>query len=90
MASVVRLNKEFKKNFFYKPNTRKYYKKTSNFWKLCKTFFTNKGFHYKQKFTLKIKRVVTSSEKAIASFLNNYFVNMAEFLNIPSWNPKNS
>ena len=53
-------------------------------------FFTNKGFHYKQKFILKIKRVVTSSEKAIANFLNNYFVNKAEFLNIPSWNPKNS
>ena len=34
--------------------------------------------------------MVASSEKAIANFLNNYFVNMAGFLNIPSWNPKNS
>ena len=26
------------------------------FWKLCQSFFNKKGSHYKQKFTLKIKK----------------------------------
>ena len=58
--------------------------------KLCKPFFTEKGFCYKQKFTLKTKRCVTSSETAIANIINNYFVNITKSLNIPAWNLENS
>ena len=40
---------------------------TKIFWKLCNLFFTGKGFHYIQKFTLKTKTGVTSSERTIAN-----------------------
>ena len=42
------------------------------------TFFTEKGFHYKQKFTLKTKRGVTLSETTIVNIINNYFVNITK------------
>ena len=45
---------------------------------------------YKQKFTLKTKRGVTSSEAAIANIFNNYFGNITKLLNISAWNPENS
>ena len=51
---------------------------------------TEKGFHYKQKFTLKTKRGVTSSEATIAYIFNNFFVDIRKSLNIPAWNPENS
>ena len=56
----------------------------------AKPFFTEKSFHYKQKFTLKTKKGVTSSETTIANIFNNYFVNITKSLNIPAWNPENS
>ena len=64
--------------------------KTKKFWKLCKLFFSEKGFHYKQKFTRKTKRGVTSSEATIAYIFNNFFVDIRKSLNIPAWNPENS
>ena len=59
---VVKLNKEVNKTKF--------------FLKLCKPFFTEKSFHYKQKFTLKTKRDVTSSETTIANILRKYYKNI--------------
>ena len=56
--------------------------KTKIFWKLCKPFFTEKGFHYKQKFTLKTERGVKSSETTTANIFNNCFVNIAKSLKI--------
>ena len=41
-------------------------------------FFGN----YKQKFTLKTKRGITSSETIIANIFNDYFVNITKSLNI--------
>ena len=58
-----------------------------NLWKLCKPFVTEKGFHYKQEFTLKTKRGVTSSETTI---IINYFVNNTKSLNISACNPEYS
>ena len=49
-------------------------------------FFGN----YKQKFTLKTKRGITSSETIIANIFNDYFVNITKSLNIPAWNSENS
>ena len=54
-----------------------------------KKVFSEKAFRYKQKFTLKTKRGVTSNETTIANIFNNYFVNIAKSLNIPTWNPEN-
>ena len=87
---VVKLNKEAKKSFLKNQITENAANKTKNFWKLYKAFFTEKGFHHKQKFTLKTKRGVTSSETTIANVFNNYFVNITKSLNIPAWNPENS
>ena len=47
---VVKLNKEAKKSFLKNQITENATNKTKLFWKLCKPFFTKKGFHYKQKF----------------------------------------
>ena len=49
----VQLNKEAKKSFLKNQITENATNKTQNFCKLCKPFFTEKGSHYKQKFTLK-------------------------------------
>ena len=56
---VVKLNKESKKSFLKNQITANAKNKRKHFWKLCKTFFIEKGFHYKQKFTLKTKRGLT-------------------------------
>ena len=64
---VVKLNKESKKSFLKKQITENATNKKKHFWKLCKTFFTGKGFHYKQKFTLKTKRGLKSSKTTIAN-----------------------
>ena len=48
-------------------------------------FFTQNGFR-KQKFTLKTKEGVISSETIIAYIFNNNIVNIPKSLNIPEWN----
>ena len=78
---VVKLNKEAKKNFLKIQITENVTSKTKKYCKLCKTFFTEKGL---QKFTLKTKRGVTSSETRIANIFNNYYVNIAKSLNTPA------
>ena len=55
MASVVRLNKAFKKKFFYKPNTRKYYKKRVTFGNYAKRFSRIKVFIINKNLLLKLK-----------------------------------
>ena len=53
---VVKLNKEAKKSFLKNQITKNATNKMNFFWKLCQSFFNKKGSHYKQKFTLKIKK----------------------------------
>ena len=84
---VVRLNKNAKKNFLKSQITENTEEKSKNFWKLCKPFFTEKGFHYGQEFTLKTKRGTTSNENAIANIFNDYFTNITKCLKIPEWKP---
>ena len=86
---VVKLNKKAKNSFLKNQTTENPTNKTKMFWKLCKPFFTEKGFRQKQKFTLKTKRRVTSSETAITNIFNNYFVNITKSLNIPEQNAEN-
>ena len=55
------------------------------------TFSLKKVFiMYRQKFTLKTKRGVTSSKATIANIFSNYFGNITKSLNISAWNPENS
>ena len=77
----MKLNKEAKKNFLKIQITENATSKTKKHCKLCKTFFTEKGF---QKFTLKTKRGVTPSETTIANIFNNYYVNITKSLNTPA------
>ena len=79
---VVKSNKEAKKAFLKNKIREKAANKTKIFCKLCKASLTEKGLHQKQKFTLKTKRGVTSSETTIANTFNNYFVNIMKSLNI--------
>ena len=58
--------------------------KQKKHWKLSKTFFTKKGLHYKQKFTLKTKRGVAPSETTTANIFNNYYVNITKSLHTPA------
>ena len=90
---VVKLNKEAKKSFLKNQIrstngqiTENDTNKTKNFWQLCKPSFTEKSFHYKRKFTLKIKRGVTSSETTVANIFFNHFVNITKSLDFPAWN----
>ena len=53
---VVKLNKEAKKSFLKNQITKNATNKTKFFWKLCQSFFNERGSPYKQKFTLKIKK----------------------------------
>ena len=87
---VALLNKEARKSFLKNQKTENASFKTKIFLKLCKLLFTEKGFHYKQEFTVKTKRGETSSETIIANFFNTYFVNITKSLNILAWNPENS
>ena len=68
---VVKLYKETKKSFLKNQIIENTRNKSKIFWQLCKAFFTEKGFHYEQKFTLKSKRGVTSSETTLANIFNN-------------------
>ena len=43
---VVKLNKEAKKSFLKNQITENVTNKTKKIWRLCKPFFTEKGFHY--------------------------------------------
>ena len=87
---VIKLNKQARKSFLKNQTIENPANKTKQFWKLCKPFLTEKGFHYKQKFTLKTKRGETSNKITIANIFNNYFLNSTKSLNIPAWNPENS
>ena len=80
----IKLKKEAKKQI-----TENATNKAKKFWKLCKPFVNEKGFHYKQKFT-KTKRGVISSKTTIENIFNNYFLNIAKSLNAPAQNPENS
>ena len=51
-------------------------KKQNVFRNYAKPISLKKGFHCKQKFTLKTKRCVTSSERTIANIFSNYFGNI--------------
>ena len=55
----------------------------------AKLLSLKKSFHYKQKFTLKVKRGVTSSETTVANIFFNHFVNITKSLDFPAWNPEN-
>ena len=68
---VVKLNKEAKKSFLENQITENATNKTKHYWKLCKHFFTEKGFHYKQELAIITKRGVRSSETTIANISNN-------------------
>ena len=74
----IKLKKEAKKQI-----TENVTNKAKKFWKLCKPFVNEKGFHYKQKFT-KTKRGVISSKTTIENIFNNYFLNIAKSLNAPA------
>ena len=84
---VVKLNKDTKKSFLRSQITENTSDNKKNFWKLCKPFFTEKGFHYEQKLTLKTKRGMTSDEGTIANIFNDYFTNIKKSLKIPEWKP---
>ena len=84
---VVKLNKDIKKSFLRSQITENTSDNKKNFWKLCKPLFTEKGFHYEQKLTLKTKRGMTSDEGTIANIFNDYFTNITKSLKIPEWKP---
>ena len=83
------LNKEAKKSFLKNQKTE-----NEIFFgggrELCKSFCTEKGFHYKQKFTVKTTRGVTKHETKIANIFNNSLIIITKALNIPAWNHENS
>ena len=51
------------------------------FWKTIKPFFSNKGLN-SNKLMLREKDVVVADEKALATLMNNYFVNVTADLDL--------
>ena len=74
----VNLLRNTKTDYFQKLNIKDL---TDNkkFWKTVKAFFSNKGLN-SNKLMLKEKDVVVSDEKALATLMNNYFVNIKRAL----------
>ena len=54
---------------------------TKKFWKTIKPFFSNIGLN-SNKLMLRGKDVVVSDEKALATLMNNYFVNITADLEL--------
>ena len=76
----VNLLRNTKKDYFQKLNIKDL---TDNkkFWKTIKPFFSNKGLN-SNKLMLREKDVVVADEKALATLMNNYFVNIAADLDL--------
>ena len=70
----VNLLRNTKKGYFQKLNIKDL---TDNkkFWKTIKTFFSNNGSN-SNKLMLREKDVAVDDEKALATLMNNYFVNI--------------
>ena len=51
------------------------------FWKAIKSFFSNKGLN-SNKLMLREKDVVVADERALATLMNNYFVNITTDLDL--------
>ena len=69
----VSLLRSTKKGYFQKLNIKDLTDK-NKFWKTIKPFFRNKGLN-SNKLMLRVKDVV-ADEKALATLMNNYFVNV--------------
>ena len=76
----VNLLRNTKKDYFQKLNIKDL---TDNkkFWKTIKPFFSNKGLN-SNKLMLREKDVVVADEKALATLMNNYFVNVTADLDL--------
>ena len=76
----VNLLRNTKKDYFQKLNIKDL---TDNkkFWKTIKPFFSNKGLN-SNKLMLREKDVVVADEKALATLMNNYFVNITADLDL--------
>ena len=76
----VNLLRNIKKDYFQKLIIKDL---TDNkkFWKTVKSFFSNKGLN-SNKLMLREKNVVDADEKALATLMNNYFVNVTADLDL--------
>ena len=76
----VNLLRNTKKDYFQKLNVKDL---TDNktFWKTIKPFLSNKGLN-SNKLMLREKNVLVADEKALATLMNNYFVNITADLDL--------
>ena len=76
----VNLLQNTKKDYFQKLNLKDL---TDNkkFWKIIKPFFSNKGLN-SNKLMLREKDVLITDEKALATLMNKYFVNITANLDL--------
>ena len=76
----VNLLRNTKKDYFQKLNVKDL---TDNktFWKTIKPFLSNKGLN-SNKLILREKNVLVADEKALATLMNNYFVNITADLDL--------
>ena len=75
----VNLLRNTKKDCFQKLNIKDLIDK--KFWKIIKTFFINKGLN-SNKLILREKDVLITYEKALATLMNKYFVNITVDLDL--------
>ena len=58
---------------------------SKDFWKFCKTFFSNKTTNFDGKIILVEKEEVVSKNMEIATHLNNYFNNITKGPYLKKW-----
>ena len=80
---VVNMNREAKKSYFHSLGTSKDFRKYS------KPYFSNKSLMRESTVLHDDDKNVITDEISIASLLNNYFVNIANDLNITPWKSYN-
>lgn len=74
---VTRLNRQSKKRFFAKLESKSGQKGNKDFWKACKPFFSQKVSPLDEKVSLIENDVLISNDQSIAHTFNHYFVNVA-------------
>ena len=85
---VLKPNRKAKKNFLKNCICTNDKMKNKIFWKLSKSFFTEKGSQYNQNVTLIEKNTLNLKKHKVANIFNKHYVNVTKTLIILEWKPQ--
>ena len=85
---VLKPNRKAKKNFLKNCICTNDKMKNKIFWKLSKSFFTEKGSQYNQNVTLIEKNTLNLKKHKVENIFNKHYVNVTKTLIILEWKPQ--